>query len=79
MAQAIRVKLMRSTDGRKPAQRNAVRGLGLLYTNHERVLADTPAVRGMVARVPHLVAIVEEGLALPGAGRGAAGRVRQGD
>ena len=38
-----------------------VRSLGLRRIRHEVERLDTPAVRGMVNKVPHLVEIVEEG------------------
>ncbi|MCW5827747.1 MAG: 50S ribosomal protein L30 [Deltaproteobacteria bacterium] len=42
-------------------QRATVRGLGLRRRHHEVMLSDTPAVRGMIRKVSHLVAIVEDG------------------
>ena len=46
---------------RRPAkQRQTLIGLGLNRMHRTRELEDTPAVRGMVAKIPHLVEIVEE-------------------
>ena len=46
---------------RRPAdQRATLKGLGLNKMNRTRELEDTPSVRGMVAKIPHLAAIVEE-------------------
>lgn len=46
---------------RHPAiQRETLRGLGLGKINRTRELEDTPAVRGMVNKIPHLVTIIEE-------------------
>ena len=46
---------------RRPAiQRETLKGLGLNKMNRTRELEDTPAVRGMVAKIPHLVEIIEE-------------------
>ncbi len=46
---------------RRPAdQRATLVGLGLNKINRRRTLPDTPAVRGMIAKVSHLVRIVEE-------------------
>lgn len=59
---AMKVKLVRSAYGRLPKHRATVRGLGLRKTGDERVIEDTPATRGMVLSIPHLVSIVEEGL-----------------
>ena len=56
----IKVKLVHSTIGRDKKQGEIVRGLGLRKLNSERVLEDTPAIRGMVAKIPHLVKIIEE-------------------
>ena len=38
----------------------AVLGLGLKKMHAQKVLKDTPSVRGMISKVPHLVTIVEE-------------------
>lgn len=59
----IKVRLVHSTIGRDKRQEKIVKGLGLRKLNSERVLEDTPAVRGMVAKIPHLVKIVEENVA----------------
>lgn len=46
---------------RRPAiQRQTLIGLGLNKMHRRRTLEDTPAVRGMVAKVSHLVRIVDE-------------------
>jgi large subunit ribosomal protein L30 len=46
---------------RRPAdQRATLIGLGLNKMHRKSTLVDTPAVRGMVAKVAHLVRIVEE-------------------
>ena len=47
---------------RRPAeQRATLVGLGLNKMHRRRVLEDTPAVRGMIAKVSHLVRVVDEG------------------
>ncbi len=47
---------------RRPAdQRQTLTGLGLGRIGKVRTLEDTPAVRGMIAKVAHMVSIVEEG------------------
>ena len=47
---------------RRPAvQRQTLIGLGLNKIRRRRTLPDTPAVRGMIAKVAHLVRVVEEG------------------
>ena len=46
---------------RRPAkQRQTLVGLGLNRMHRTRELEDTPAVRGMVAKIPHLAEIVDE-------------------
>ncbi len=40
--------------------RATVRGLGLRRRHHEVVVNDTPAIRGMIAKIPQLVTVVEE-------------------
>lgn len=55
----IRVKYVRSCIGRPRSQREVLRGLGLKRLNQVVEREDTPAVRGMVAKIPHLVEIVE--------------------
>lgn len=46
---------------RRPAiQRATLKGLGLNKMRRTRELEDTPAIRGMVAKIPHLAVIVEE-------------------
>jgi len=58
----IKVRLVHSGISTPPQHRATLKGLGLLKLNAEKILPDTPQVRGMVAQVPHLVKIVEEGL-----------------
>ena len=58
MAQ-LQVKLKRSIIGRTKGQRATVKGLGLRRTGSTVTLEDTPAVRGMVKKVIHLVEVTE--------------------
>jgi large subunit ribosomal protein L30 len=51
----IRVAQKRSGIGRSERQRATLRGLGLNRMNRERILEDTPAIRGMLNKVQHLV------------------------
>ncbi len=48
-----------SAIGRPPAQEATLIGLGLNKLHRTRSLEDTPAVRGMIAKVRHLVRIEE--------------------
>jgi len=52
---ALKVKLIRSFEGRSERQRATITGLGLRKLGSERLLQDTPAIRGMVAKVAHLI------------------------
>ncbi len=57
MAKKLKVTLVRSTIDRQKTQKETVRGLGLRRLHHSVVLEDTPAVRGMIRKVQHLVAV----------------------
>ncbi len=48
-----------SATGRPERQRATLIGLGLTRIGRQRSLEDTPAVRGMIAKVAHLVKIVD--------------------
>jgi large subunit ribosomal protein L30 len=58
MAQ-LKVTLVRSKIGTKPKHRGTLRALGLRKIGSHNVLPDRPEVRGMLARVPHLVSVEE--------------------
>ena len=53
----VRVTLMKSPTGFKRNQATVVRGLGLRRIRHTVELKDTPAVRGMIHKVRHLVEV----------------------
>jgi large subunit ribosomal protein L30 len=55
----ITVKQVHSPQRRPPQQRATLIGLGLNKLNRTSTLQDTPAVRGMIARVAHLIQVVE--------------------
>ncbi len=55
----IRIKLVRSMIGAPEKHRKIVRGLGLRKLNQVVERPDTQAIRGMVEKAPHLLAIVE--------------------
>lgn len=54
------VKQVRSSIGTKPKHRGTLRALGLGRIGKTRVHADRPEIRGMIARVSHLVSIEEK-------------------
>ncbi len=58
---ALRVVQVRSAIGSRPAHRGTLRALGLGRIGRSNVLPDRPEIRGMVARVPHLVTVEETG------------------
>ena len=60
MAKTIIVKQIGSPIRRPGVQRQTLVGLGLNKMNKTRELEDTPSTRGMVAKIPHLVEIIEE-------------------
>ena len=60
MAKTIVVKQVASAARRPDIQRRTLIGLGLNKMNKTRELEDTPSVRGMVNKIPHLVQIIEE-------------------
>jgi large subunit ribosomal protein L30 len=55
----LRVTQVRSRIGIKPKQRGTLRALGLRRINHTVEHEDRPEIRGMIARVPHLVTVEE--------------------
>lgn len=56
----ITVEQIGSPLRRPDVQRRTLIGLGLNKMNRRRTLEDTPAVRGMIRKIPHLVRIVDE-------------------
>ena len=55
----VRVTQIRSPIGRPKDQRQTLIGLGLNKISRTRDLEDTPAVRGMINKVHHLVRVDE--------------------
>ena len=53
----VKVTQIGSPIGRKYDQRQTLVGLGLNKLHRTRVLEDTPAVRGMITKVQHLVRV----------------------
>ena len=56
----VTVEQTRSPIGRVSAQRGTLIGLGLNKIGRRSTLQDTPAIRGMIASVAHMVRVVEE-------------------
>lgn len=59
MAKKLKITLTKSTIGAKPNQKKVVEALGLRKMHHSVELDDTPATRGAVAKVTHLVTVEE--------------------
>jgi len=58
-AKTITVKLKKSTVGCTEKVKGTVRGLGLRKTGSSKTLENTPAVRGMIKKIIHLLEIQE--------------------
>ena len=56
----VTVEQIGSPLRREPSQRQTLIGLGLNKMHRTRTLEDTPAVRGMINKVSHLVRVVNE-------------------
>jgi large subunit ribosomal protein L30 len=54
---AIVVTQVRSSIGTKPKHRGTLRALGLHGIGTSNTLPDRPEIRGMIARVPHLISV----------------------
>jgi large subunit ribosomal protein L30 len=55
----LTVTQVRSAIGIKPKQRGTLRALGLGRIGKSNTLPDRPEIRGMIAKVPHLVTVEE--------------------
>jgi len=55
----LKVTQVRSGIGTKPKHRGTLRALGLGRIGKSNTLPDRPEVRGMIAKVPHLVQVEE--------------------
>ncbi|MFQ5737908.1 MAG: 50S ribosomal protein L30 [Acidobacteriota bacterium] len=58
-AKRLKIQYVRSMIGRSKRQKAVVRGLGLRKLNQVVERPDTPCIRGMVAKIPHLVEVIE--------------------
>ena len=57
MAVKLKVTQVKSGIGRSTSQNKTLEGLGLRGPQRSKVLIDTPAVRGMIRKVAHLVIV----------------------
>ncbi len=60
MAKQLEITLVKSMIGRPQAQRKVLFGMGLKRRGKTVTLQDTPAIRGMIAKVAHLVETKEK-------------------
>lgn len=60
MAKKIRVTLVKSPIGYEKSQKATVRALGLTKLSQSVEKDDSPAVRGMIAKISHLLEVSEE-------------------
>jgi|TARA_B000000557_G_scaffold137200_1_gene111354 large subunit ribosomal protein L30 len=60
MVSKIYVKQIRSPIRRPEVQRKILKGLGLNKINKVSELNDTPSIRGMINKIPHLVQILDK-------------------
>jgi large subunit ribosomal protein L30 len=56
----LKIKWARSAIGRTQDQRDTIKSLGFKRLYEERVVKNTPEIRGMVKKVIHLLKIVED-------------------
>ncbi|MCL6639860.1 MAG: 50S ribosomal protein L30 [Candidatus Rokubacteria bacterium] len=56
----LKVRLVRSLIGLSPKQEATVKALGLRRINQTVEHEDTPAIRGMIAAVPHVLEVRHE-------------------
>lgn len=56
----IRIKQISSLSGRNPVHRRTIEALGLKRIGHVVEKNDTPAIRGMINQVKHMVCLVKE-------------------
>ena len=59
VAKQLQLTLKRSGIGRPERQRKTLKGLGLTKLQKTVVLKDTPAIRGMIKKVDHLLEVEE--------------------
>jgi large subunit ribosomal protein L30 len=60
---SITVTQIRSTIAVKPKSKGTMRALGLRKIGDTNTLPDRPEIRGMIARVPHLITVTENSAA----------------
>ena len=59
MSKSIKVKLIKSLNGKTLKQKSCVKGLGLRKIGSESTLENSPSVRGMIKKVIHMLEVQE--------------------
>ena len=59
MAKKLKIKYVKSAIGYEQSQKDTVRSLGLRKLQSEVIVNDTPAVRGMVFKIRHVLKVEE--------------------
>lgn len=59
MSAKLQVTLVKSTIGKPKKHRDIVAGLGLKKLNKTIEVADTPQIRGMIAKISHMLTITQ--------------------
>lgn len=59
MSKKIKIKLIHSAIGRSEKQKQTIKGLGFRRLNQIVEREDTPAVRGMIQKITHLVQVLD--------------------
>jgi len=57
----IKIQWYKGTIGRDKRQKLTIKGLGFKRLHQVIEVKDTPAIRGMIRKIPHLVKIVSQG------------------
>ncbi|OGG99385.1 MAG: 50S ribosomal protein L30 [Candidatus Lambdaproteobacteria bacterium RIFOXYD1_FULL_56_27] len=57
MSGQLKVTLRKSRENSSKKQQEHLKGLGLRKIRQERILKDTPEIRGMIAKVSHMVEV----------------------
>jgi large subunit ribosomal protein L30 len=59
MANTIKIKWTKSAIAAPTKHKKVIKGLGFTKLNQVVEREDSPAIRGMIAKVPHLVTVVQ--------------------
>ncbi len=60
MAEKLEITLKKSLCGCRKDQIATAKGLGLRRPNKKVILSNTPAIRGMIKKISHLLSVKEE-------------------